>query len=247
MYNQLVEASNKNKNKIGGTSSYNHLLGNEVVNNFNDACFFRLRIQYPYYSGGIRYSIVYLPRVKEEHKEYCDFLVNESPYKDVFLNKDTYWKTKRLLLNSDMNHTLVLSAITAIRLAWEFPMSHESFVELGKHPLTKMERFVLAQRTGFKDGKFISASNGGHMIYPSDQSKKDLISLMNEEFPGWKNVDKAPMNKKATGWTIHAMHSTGREDYFRTLGKKRGNGWDSYHEYPLENLLKFVEESRNAK
>lgn len=247
MYNKLVEASNRHKYKIGGTSSYNHLDGGEVVNNLSDVCFYRLRVGYPYLEWGIRYAIVYMPRVKEEHKEYCDFLVNESPYKDVFLNKDTYWKTKRLLLNSDMNHTLVVSAITAIRFTWEFPASHASFVELGKHPLTKMERFVLSQRTGFKNGKFVCALNGGHMIYPPDQSRDDLISLMKGVFPGWNKIDKKPMNEKATGWTIHAMHSTGGYDYFRTLGTKKGIGWDAFHEYPLEKLLNLVEESRNAK
>lgn len=121
---------------------------------------------------------VFFPRIKEEHLPYVSFIVNESVFKDFFIEKDANkYMTEVIEINTKIHQSYgVLAACIAIRSVHEFPKYHEVWDKLVKLGVEKNLAVLVAQQ--FQNGDGYYRQGSGHTLISkiTKERLKDYLS-----------------------------------------------------------------------
>lgn len=237
----------------------------------NDVCFARLTTQRgwgfderkdPKQASGIvkarvlitqhkEKAVANYPEFKEDACEWMKFIIQESPYKDVFLNgkREKRYLEEGLSLNMKLTSTHVMSGITAVREGCEFPNNLRAWKFLVENGFTKMEAFILSAflaKEHNKDHLTIQCNKGGHGVIPYTLICQDAKKLIKGEF-NFKAGSQYPARKEMKGWRVNEFHwnKQHKDPSLYELIKKNatlvGKGWDAYLKVTIEDLPKIKE------
>ncbi len=121
---------------------------------------------------------VFFPRIKKEHLPYVSFIVNESVFKDFFIEKDVKkYMTEVVEINTKIHQSYgVLAACIAIRSVHEFPKYHKVWDKLVKLGVEKNLAVLVAQQ--FQNGDGYYRQGSGHTLISkiTKERLKDYLS-----------------------------------------------------------------------
>lgn len=121
---------------------------------------------------------VFFPRIKEAHLPYVSFIINESVFKDFFIEKDAKkYMTEVLEINTKIHQEYgVIAACIAIRCVYEFPKYHEVWDKLVKLGVEKNLAVLVAQQ--FREGYRYHHQGSGHTLISkiTKERLKDYLS-----------------------------------------------------------------------
>jgi len=144
----------KNEDRRGSISNYFLVLENgEVMKKFKEACYSSL-----YSMVAIDYIVSYPQKgfvLEESNKTYIDYVLNRSPYCEVFYTKNIEEAIEGgVLINVDLPNNLVLGGMTALRTSWEFPHLVSFFKELVENGVSEDIAFLGAHCVVERGGEY---------------------------------------------------------------------------------------------
>lgn len=121
---------------------------------------------------------VFFPRIKEEHLPYVSFIINESVFKDFFIEKDAkQYMTEVVEINTKIHQSYgVLAACIAIRSVHEFPEYHEVWDKLVKIGVEKNLAILVAQQFQNGDGYYRQGTAHTLLSKITKERLKDYLS-----------------------------------------------------------------------
>ena len=120
------------------------------------------------------------PFNEKQETIFVDYMLKDSPWKDVFLNTDLqHVKTYGWLADTDVDAHLLVNAIVATRLISEFPERFRFFLKAMENGVEKNMAMVLSQFCADSDTSFFLAATDGHgFIY--DINTKIIPTFLNK-------------------------------------------------------------------
>lgn len=117
---------------------------------------------------------------KEEYRRWFDYLVNRSPWKDVYLTKDLDDAlVNHVQINVALASQVVMGAITILRTGHEYPSIRRQFCDLvdkGVPEFAAMasQSFISLRR----DEYYIGGCNTNHTVFDSMMSPEQILTFM---------------------------------------------------------------------
>lgn len=117
----------------------------------------------------------------KDEKLFVDYMLKESPWKNVFLNPNRdHVKKYGWIADADQDAHLVVNACVATRLISEFPSRFKFFIKAVENGMSKDTAMVLSQFCEDTKDKFYVAYISGHgFVY--DKSKKIISNFVNHK------------------------------------------------------------------
>lgn len=186
---------------------------------------------------------------KEAYKQAIVYLLNDSPYKQVYITKswdDALREGVYLNVTKESNSHCVTGAI-ALREASEFPKQTEMFSYLVKSGFS-LSASWFAARHFKKNGDKITynAHAGGHATISFSMDYAELITFWKKGF--FRKVGE-PMSKKADGYEVfesiakhYVLKNTLNDFLLKTFSPPEEKGWGVDPDpFPLRNLFNGME------
>lgn len=181
-------------------------------------------------------ELIYPVKNRMNSKEiisYFNWVINKSPWRKAFKTKQkaSVYKEEGIKMNVNNTSCYVISAMCALRHAWEYEGFIPSFNKFKKVGLSPEFSFILANFLSSKGA--IALYNSNHATFSKDDLFPSTIKNFKKiEMPRFKN--KALLSKKYEnyGGIFTLFHPVEQEEnfyyqIFDKLNKKReGGGWD---------------------
>lgn len=178
---QQISIANKWRGSLSGTNAFFYTTTDkQVVKSHNTACYARLK--------GVVTSPLYLidfpmvnrgkwPETSEVQKPFMDYMMNRSPYKDIFLLKDVEHALQYgFLCDTTIPSNLLIGGLTVMRSLWEYtyiPLRWKELVDLGVNE----DMALLAAHciSGRKGSWTFTKQGSGHRAFEPDTMSRDVI------------------------------------------------------------------------
>ena len=134
--------------------------------------------------------------------EFCDWLVNQSPYAPAFASKDPlYCVEKGVVTQTNVNANLMVAAQVVHRYLWEWPKVVKEWKKFSEI-YGKDFSFLLAHTFNHNKDKVESAHMGGHMAISSNNICEDyILSFRDRKISNSYNTGTFAEKKCYTGFT----------------------------------------------
>lgn len=186
---------------------------------------------------------------KEAYKQAIVYLLNDSPYKQVYITKsweDALREGVYLNVTKESNSHCVTGAI-ALREASESPKQTEMFGYLVKSGFSLSASWFAARHFRKNGDKLTyNAHAGGHATISFAMDYAELIAFWKKGF--CRKVGE-PMSKKADGYEVfgsiakhYVAENTLNDFLLKTFSPPKGKGWGVDPDpFPLRNLFNGME------
>lgn len=123
---------------------------------------------------------VYHPRLEERHHDYINFIINESPVADAFINKDAkdYYSRKVIPYNCNIPSRGVFAGAVALRCVWEYSDYFRIWTLLANAGVNKSVAVYVANL--FRNGHY--SSHDGHCLIHDVKKIESLRNFINKKF-----------------------------------------------------------------
>lgn len=123
---------------------------------------------------------VYHPKLKEKHHDYINFIINESPVADAFINKDAkdYYSRKVIPYNCEIHSRGVFAGAVALRCVWEYSDYFRIWTLLANAGVNKSVAIYVANL--FREGHY--SSHDGHCLIHDVKKIEALRNFINKKF-----------------------------------------------------------------
>lgn len=123
---------------------------------------------------------VYHPKLEERHHDYINFIINESPVADAFINKDAkdYYSRKVIPYNCEIHSRGVFAGAIALRCVWECSDYFRIWTLLANAGVNKSVAIYVANL--FRNGFY--SSHDGHCLIHDVQKIESLRNFINKKF-----------------------------------------------------------------
>lgn len=182
---------------------------------------------------------------KDVQRDFLDYVVNRSPYKDVFLIKDIDYIFKNgMLCNVDVPDNLLAGALILVRSLWEWtyiPLHWKKLVLLG---VNEDMALLAAHTVDGREGKYMFNENdySHKAIHPRGMSKEYITAFL-------KHEPKNPREnfRETKGYSnVQLLWGNVKEDFFKQYKPKNSKKYESwgeiytdYFDETLEPFAKF--------
>lgn len=122
---------------------------------------------------------VYHPKLKERHHDYINFIINESPVADAFINKDAkdYYSRKVIPYNCNIHSRGVFAGAVALRCVWEYSDYFRIWTLLANAGVNKSVAIYVANL--FRNGHY--SSHDGHCLIHDVKKIESLRNFINKK------------------------------------------------------------------
>lgn len=123
---------------------------------------------------------VYHPKLKKRHHDYINFIINESPVADAFINKDAkdYCSRKVIPYNCNIHSRGVFAGAVALRCVWEYSDYFRIWTLLANAGVNKSVAIYVANL--FRNGDY--SSHDGHCLLHDVKKIEALRNFINKKF-----------------------------------------------------------------
>jgi len=180
------------------------------------------------------------------HKQYCEYIINRSPWADCFLDKD-YDKglEEGLLMDCNKDISMIAGACIALRMGMEYPVL-PPFDYLVKNKVGEHAACLIAMNVVLnKDNSIIwTGSSSSHKVFEDNMHIDEVLNFF---IKGYAESPEKPYNQNSTGYSVfkriskpsHAYKDKGLSTFLRSGIKftKIGSGWDAKESAKAEDLL----------
>ena len=123
---------------------------------------------------------MYHPKLKEKHHDYINFIINESPVADAFINKDAkdYYSRKVIPYNCNIHSRGVFAGAVALRCVWEYSDYFRIWTLLADAGVNKSVAIYVANL--FRNDRY--SSHDGHCLIHDVKKIEALRNFVNKKF-----------------------------------------------------------------
>jgi len=218
---------------------------NTLSLNFNRICFFELGDRNEV-KGPIKELRFFINQHQKYNSnrlfyKYWKWVINESPFSNAFLNKKakpSKYLVNGIKMNVSKNSTYVVAAMTALRVAYEFPKFLASWYSFQKKGLSKELSFVLANLSDHEG--HIGVPNSNHAVLDIDFTIDSFKSFKKKEMPRFlfrMGMDCFFHNYRGVFSLFNPFKGDPSTVYslLKPFLIQRGRGWGTYSEINWKN------------
>lgn len=198
---------------------------------------------------------------KAEYRRWFDYLVNRSPWKDVYITKDfDDALANHVSINVQMSSPVVMGAITILRTGHEYPRIRTLFCKLVDEGVPEFAAMAAQAFMGYTVGQFTTGGlHTNHTIFDSYMHPEKVLSFMLNGYEDkWKNINVFHKTREIAGeWSFGIFNSIVKNDNLRYNPKTlpwveeaEGGGLVRVHSVNLDKFKQFVikfQEKANVK
>eukprot|EP00697_Spironema_sp_BW2_P003579 gnl/Spiro4/1476_TR792_c0_g1_i1.p1 gnl/Spiro4/1476_TR792_c0_g1~~gnl/Spiro4/1476_TR792_c0_g1_i1.p1 ORF type:complete len:339 (+),score=-40.74 gnl/Spiro4/1476_TR792_c0_g1_i1:1400-2416(+) len=189
------------------------------------------------------------PKCKEQHKIICEYVMNESPFSEAFIDKD-YAKglENEILMNADKDIHMLAGACIALRTGFEEnKLTLPTWSKLLEMGVNKHIAFILTHCFTYveEDDNFVWRGTNHHMWMDMSMRLAPLLKFMKE---GYAYREVKPYRVRYNGFAVYnnITDTTYGDDSLRHFIETRveateqGEGWEKSTCYLNEEIAKLA-------